>query len=328
MLESATGLADNIGKIAGGSGMARIDVHHHLVSPRSIPILSELGTLTPRLAADMDERRALDAMDKGSVTAAINSATTPVTLPREARVAYARDNNEYLARLVGDHKGRFGMFANLPMLDVDATLKEIEYSLDTLKADGVHMITSYDDHWLGDKIFAPIFDELNRRKAIVYVHPHTPRCCLKTLEEAVIPDACIEYGTDTSRAIANFMFTGTSLRCPDLTMIWSHAGGTMPFLIYRFLKTALIPANAKFLPQGLVAELKKYYYDTAQSAHVVLMTALKQVVGLDHTVFGSDYPWGFAETAVAEMIEAGVLSAEEWRAIDSTNVLPLLPRFQ
>src|SRR5262249_10657148 len=144
---------------------------------------------------------------------------------------------------------------------------------------------------------------------------------------AIVPDAAIEYGTDTTRAIFNFVLTGTSRRCPDLKMIWSHAGGTMPFLIYRFLKTADIPANRQHVPQGLIAELKKYYYDTAQASHAVLLTALRQVVGLDHAAFGSDYPWGFSEMNVREIDEANVLSAAERRGIDFANILPLLPRF-
>jgi predicted TIM-barrel fold metal-dependent hydrolase len=308
--------------------MPRIDVHHHLVSPRSIPILSELGTLTPELAANMNATRALAAMDKGGVTTAINSATTPVSLPRARRIAYARENNEYLARLAADHPGRFGFFAALPLPLVDKTLEEIEYALDTLHADGVHMITSYEDHWLGDAVFAPVFDELNRRKAVVYTHPHSPACCIRPLKEAAIPDAMIEYGTDTTRAIANFVFTGTARRCPDLRIIWSHAGGTMPYLIYRFLKTAGIPANVKHVPEGVVAELKKFYYDTAQSAHAVMLDALRQVVGLEHAAYGSDYPWGFSEFCVAELAAAGVLSAAEMRGIDYANILPLLPRFR
>jgi predicted TIM-barrel fold metal-dependent hydrolase len=306
--------------------MTRIDVHHHLVSLKSIPILSELGTLNAQLAAGMDANRALDAMEKGGVTTAMNSATTPVTLPRDKRVAYARDNNEYLARLVTDHPGRFGLFANLPLPHIDATLKEIEYAFDVLKADGVHMITSYDNEWLGNKLFAPVFDELNRRKAVVYTHPHTPLCCLKTLTEVVVPDAAIEYGTDTTRAIANYVFSGTSQRCPDIKIIWSHAGGTMPCLIYRFLKTADIPANRKHVPQGIIAELKKYYYDTAQASHPVMLNALRGVVGLGHAAFGSDYPWGFPAMNIREIDEAGVLSPEERRGIDYANVLPLLPR--
>ena len=309
--------------------MPRIDVHHHLASPRSVQMLAD--HLGASLSQAMTAQRALEDMDKGGITTAINSIPAPPRKAfedREAGIAYARDNNEYLARLVADHPGRFGMFAALPMPHVDATLKEIEYALDVLKADGVHFMTSYIDHWLGDKLFAPVFDELNRRKALVYTHPHSPYCCTAPLKEIVMPDAMIEYGTDTTRAIANMVFSGTSRRCQDLNLIWSHAGGTMPFLIYRFLKTGAIPANAQKLPHGVVAELKRFYYDTAQASHAVLLTALRQVVGLSHAVFGSDYPWGASAQCVAELEEARVLSAEEMRGIESGNILPLLPRFR
>jgi 6-methylsalicylate decarboxylase len=308
--------------------MPRIDVHHHLASPRSVEMLK--GHLTPALAEAMNAKRAIEDMDKGGITTAINSIPAPprqVFENAEAGAAFARDNNEYLARLVTDHPGRFGMFAALPMPHVDATLKEIAYALDVLKADGVHLMTSYVDHWLGDKVFQPVFDELNRRKALVYTHPHSPYCCTNVLKEIVMPDAMIEYGTDTTRAIANVVFSGTARRSPDLKIIWSHAGGTMPFLIYRFLKTACIPANAQKLPDGVVAELKRFYYDTAQASHPVLLTALRQVVGLSHAVFGSDYPWHASAACVGELQEAGVLSAEELRGIESANILPLLPRF-
>ena len=308
--------------------MPRIDVHHHLASPRSVAMLKD--HLGPSLAEAMNAARALEDMDKGGITTAINSIPAP---PRstfenaEAGAAFARDNNDYLARLVADHPGRFGMFAALPMPHVDATLKEIAYALDVLKADGVHMMTSYLDHWPGDKVFAPVFDELNRRKALIYTHPHSPACCTMPLKEIVMPDAMIEYGTDTTRAIANVVFSGTSRRCADLNIIWSHAGGTMPFLIYRFLKTASIPVNAQKLPHGVVAELKRFYYDTAQASHAVLLTALRQVVGLSHACFGSDYPWGASAACVSELQEAGVLSAAELSGIESGNILPLLPRF-
>jgi predicted TIM-barrel fold metal-dependent hydrolase len=309
----------------------RIDVHHHLAAPRLLPGLLDAGILLKHDAEAMTAARALDDMDKGGVTVAINSTPAPpraVIENREAGAAYARENNDYFARLVADHKGRFGMFAALPMPHVDATLTEIEYALDTLKADGVYLMTSYQDHWLGDAAFAPVFDELNRRKTLIYTHPLSPYCCTRPLKEIAMPDAMIEFGTDTTRAIANMVFGGTARRCPDLRLIWSHAGGTMPFLIYRFLKTAGIPANAERLPQGVVHELKRFYYDTAQASHPVLLTALRQVVGLEHTVFGSDYPWSVSANCVHELEAAGVLSAEELRAIDYANILPLLPRFQ
>jgi predicted TIM-barrel fold metal-dependent hydrolase len=311
--------------------MPRIDVHHHLATPKSLVTLLDEKIIMQHDADAMNATQALEDMDRGGITTAINSTPAPPrpTLEkRELGVAYARENNEYLARLVADHPGRFGMFAMLPMPHIDDALKEIEYALDVLKADGIYLMTSYIDHWLGDKVFAPVFEELNRRKVLIYTHPHSPYCCTRPLKEIVMPDAMIEFGTDTTRAIANMVFTGTAQRCSDLRMIWSHAGGTMPFLIYRFLKTASIPANQKLFPQGIIAELKKFYYDTAQASHEVLLTALRQVVGLDHTVFGSDYPWSDSANCFSELKATGVLSAEEMTGIEYRNIQPLLPRFQ
>jgi len=310
--------------------MPRIDTHHHMASPRSLGPLQDVGLIMKHDAEAMNAARAIEDMDKGGVTLAVNSTPAP---PRfcienaERAAAWARDNNEYLAQLARDHPGRFGMFAALPMPHVDATLKEIEYGLDVLKADGVYLMTSYADHWLGDRVFAPVFAELQRRKALVYTHPHSPYCCTLPLKEIVMPDAMIEYGTDTTRAIANMVFTGTAQRCSDVKIIWSHAGGTMPFLIYRFLKTAGIPANQKHFPNGIVAELKKFYYDTAQAMHPAMLNALRDVVGLEHTVFGTDYPWGTSVQCIEELRASGVLSAAELEGIDYRNIAPLLPRF-
>ena len=311
--------------------MPRIDTHHHLASPRSLGPLQEEGILQKHDAEAMNAARAIEDMDRAGVTLAVNSTPAPPRFCIENAVratAWARDNNDYLARLVADHPGRFGMFVALPMPHVEATLEEIAYGLDVLKADGVYLMTSYADHWLGDKVFAPVFDELNRRKALIYTHPHSPYCCTRPLKEIVMPDAMIEYGTDTTRAIANMVFTGTAQRCTNLKIIWSHAGGTMPFLIYRFLKTATIPANAKLFPQGIVAELKKFYYDTAQAMHPAMLNALREVVGLDRAVFGSDYPWGDSAKCLEELRAAGVLSAAELADIDYRNIAPLLPRFR
>src|SRR5271170_3417654 len=200
----------------------RIDVHHHLVSPRYVPRLREMGVLTPHLASIMNENDAIADMDKAGVSLAVNSATMPAQITGEARRAYCRENNDYMARLAADYPGRFGIFASLPLPDIDATLAEIAYALDTLKADGVHMMTSYDDHWLGESVFQPVFDELNRRKAVIYTHPHAPNCCATVMAELDIRDSVIEFGTDTTRAITNLVFSGTAARCPHIRVIWSH----------------------------------------------------------------------------------------------------------
>ena len=144
----------------------------------------------------------------------------------------ARACNEFGAKLVQAHPTRFGLFATLPLPDVDASLKEIAYAYDTLKADGIGLLTSYDDVWLGNKAFRPVMEELNRRKAVVAVHPTAANCC-RNLEYGRLGPGSIEYGTDTTRAIIGVAFSGDATRFPEIRFIWSHAGGSLPFLAGR-----------------------------------------------------------------------------------------------
>ena len=304
----------------------RIDVHHHLVSPKFVPELREMGVLTPHLASIMNENDAIADMDKAGVNLAVNSTTIPEQIKGAALVAYVRENNEYMARLAADYHGRFGMFAALPLPDIDATLKEIAYAFDTLKADGAHMLTSYGDNWLGDKVFAPVFDELNRRKAVIYTHPHGPACCVNALAELNIRDSVIEFGTDTTRALTNLLFSGTAARCPQLRVIWSHGGGTMPFLVERFIRMEKMPRFAPLMPQGFLAEASKFYYDTAQILHASPLGALKQIIPLARICYGTDYPWRNSGECVAGLKASGIFGAAELSAIDC-NAAPLLPRF-
>ena len=162
--------------------------------------------------------KSLDDMDKAGVATAITSVTTPgrIFAGSEGR-RVARECNEYAAKLVADHRGRFGMFAALPLTDTEGSLREIEYSLDTLHADGISLFTSYGDKWLGDPSFEPVMAELGRRKAVVYTHPDAPNCC----RDPLLPDfreSVIEYGTDTTRAIARLLSTGTAMRYRDIKL--------------------------------------------------------------------------------------------------------------
>ncbi len=306
---------------------ARVDVHHHLVAPQFRAQLRDWGVLTPGQVLAMDDQATLADMDQGGVTLAVNSATLPEQVTGEARRAYSRANNEYMAKLVGDYKGRFGHFANLPLPDVDGAVKEIEYAFDTLKVDGVHLITSYGDHWLGDKIFDPVFDELNRRKAVIYTHPHGPHCTQDILKEIDIRDSSIEYGTDTTRALVNLLFSGTLTRCPNLKVIWSHGGGTMPFLVERFIRMEKAPRYAPLMPKGFVAEARKFFYDTAQILHSTPLLALKDLIPLSQICYGTDYPWRGSKECVDKLKQSGVFTDAELATIDA-NGGALFPRFK
>jgi predicted TIM-barrel fold metal-dependent hydrolase len=223
-----------------------------------------------------------------------------------------------------DHPGRFGLFAALPWPDVDGSLKEVTHALDTLKADGIGMYTSYGETWLGHPSFAPLFDELNRRKAIVYVHPVCAPCVRDLLPD--VNESVVEYGTDTTRAIVNLLATGALARWPDITWIWSHAGGTMPFLIERLVFLSKSPNVAANLPKGLMHELQRMYYDTAQAANPSALGCLRSVVPVSQIVFGTDYPYRTSIEHVEGIARSG-FSAAEARAVDRDNALRLLPRY-
>jgi predicted TIM-barrel fold metal-dependent hydrolase len=305
----------------------RIDVHHHPTPPAYIEELSPMKTITP-IQLGWTPARAIEQMDKGGVAVSITSITTPGLWFGSHSPArrLARACNDYAAKLMSDHPRRFGMFVNVSLPDIDGTLKEIEYGLDTLKADGVSLFTSYGDKWLGDPVFNPVFEELNRRKAVVYTHPTTANCCTNVL--STLNDSAIEYGTDTTRAIANMVFGGASSRYPDIKLIWSHGGGTMPYLIDRFVNNMKLPANRQKFPNGFMPEALRFYYDTAQVPNKAALSALKLVIPASNILFGTDFPYLTAEHHVNGIIESGVFTAEELKAIDRDNALKLLPKYR
>lgn len=306
----------------------RIDVHHHISPPAYIAELDPKGIPLTRETREWTPAQSIELMDKGGVQLALTSITTPGLWFGDAAVSrrLARACNDYAAKLVSDHPKRFGMFVNLPMPDVEGSLKEIEYGLDVLKADGVVFFTSYGDKWLGDPAFDPVFEELNRRKALVYTHPTTATCCTNVLK--VVNDSLIEYGTDTTRALTQMIFTGRSARFSDLNLIWSHGGGAMPFLIVRFMRVARAPHIARLLPQGFLHEARRFYYDTAAIYGAGPLQALVKAVPVERILFGTDVPWGNPDEIAMAIVESGVFTPSDLKAIDRDNALRLLPRYR
>jgi predicted TIM-barrel fold metal-dependent hydrolase len=237
----------------------------------------------------------------------------------------ARSCNEFAAKMAQDHPSRFGSFASVPMPDVEGTLQEVTYALDQLKADGIGMMTSYGDKWPGDPIFAPIFEELNRRKAIVYFHPLAPNCCGSLVPG--VPASVLEYPQDTTRAVASLMFNGAFARFKDIRFLFSHAGASVPALAGRMANATSRSAKmqAAVGPDGVEAELRKLYYDTANSAYAPTMAALLKLVPVSQVLFGSDYPYLTVAQNLDSMAKVG-LSEADLRAIDRGNALSLLPR--
>ena len=308
-------------------GPTRIDTHHHVFPPPYVAALTA-GKQDSPIAATWSVARTLDDMERAGVGTSILSVTQPAVTFAAPDVArrVARESNEWVATLIADTPGRFGSFATLPMPDVDGTLREIAFALDTLKADGVCLLTSYGDRWLGHAAFAPVLDELNRRRAVVYTHPATADCCRNLLPG--VPDTVIEFGTDTSRTITDIVFSGTADRCRDAQFVFSHAGGTLPFLTERLVRLPVQnPALQTRVPRGVLTELRRFFYDTAWSAHPMALASLTKLVPASQIVFGSDYPYRTGEDHVKGLLEYG-FSAADLRAIERDNAVRLLPRLR
>jgi predicted TIM-barrel fold metal-dependent hydrolase len=213
----------------------------------------------------------------------------------------------------------------MPLPDVDATLTEIEYAYDTLQADGIGLYTSYGGMWLGNPAFRPVMEELNRRKAIVAVHPTAADCCRNLSYAPGVGPGSIEYGTDTTRAIVGIAFNGDATRFPDIRFIWSHAGGSAPFLAGRIDGAS---GNAReALPNGFIAAAKRFYYDTAGAANRGALASLSELVSPGQIVFGTDFPPGGTSAAVAQALTGtGLFGPRDLQAIGRDNAIRLLPR--
>lgn len=308
------------GADAGGKPF-RIDVHHHFVPEAYNAALKAHKIRTVKWSV----QGSLEDMDKSGIATAMISVPPPaVTFGDDAfRRKLARDINEAGARQVSDHPGRFRLLAALPFTDVDGSLAEIAYAYDTLKADGIALMTSYGGKYPGDPMFWPILEELNRRKAVIYTHPTTPACCGRALTVTGINT--IEGPVDTARTMASVMFTGAAARYPDIRWIYSHSGGVMPFLLSRFQRhEAEAKTSKQAMPNGLMHELKKFYYDTAQGNHPGALAALMEIAPVSQVLYGTDYPFidGAAETA--GLVKHG-FSAADLRAIDRDNAARLFP---
>jgi 6-methylsalicylate decarboxylase len=263
-------------------------------------------------------------MDRGGTQTALTSlyAASALAHHPEAR-KLARQCNDFAAGMARDYPGRFGGFATLPLPDVEGCLEEIEYALDELKMDGVDMRTSYGKMWLGDAHFAPLYEELNRRKAVVYTHPHEPEF-LRDLVPG-IPGSAIEFCTDTTRTIASLLFTGTASRFPDVRFIFSHGGGVLPFIVERFTRLAKRKDLADELPKGVLYEIRKFYYEVAQAAHPGALSALTELIPMSQIMFGTDFPYRTASDIGKGLVDYG-FKAAQLAAINRGNAAKLFPR--
>ena len=312
----------------------RIDVHHHIVPPRYLSLARERivaaagATRDVSVLMDWTPARSIEEMDKNGIATSITSLGLPGIWHGSAGAAceLARSCNEYAAQMVRDYPRRFGTFAALPMPDQEGSLREIEYALDTLKVDGFALLTNYGDKWAGDISFVPVYEELNRRKAVVHVHPAAPNCCINLIPG--VPPGVEEFLFDTARCIMSLMISGTLARCPSIRFIFSHAGGAMPAMANRmdaFFKGHKELADRA--PNGTADELKKLHYDIANAVSPATMNALMDLVPVSQLLFGADYPY-VPTTVTASGFDNFGLSVNDMQSVNRDNALQLFPRLK
>jgi 6-methylsalicylate decarboxylase len=282
---------------AEASRPGAIDVHHHFLPPGYVEQAREFVARTwPAMrgvyGVAWTPERSIEEMDRHGIASAVVSISSPGVSFADASttVRLSRLVNDYGASMKRDHPQRFGFFASLPLPDIERTLAEIEYALDTVHADGIGLMTSYRDRWPGHPSFAPIFDELNRRKAVVYFHPTAPVCCGQLQPE--LHAGFLEFPFDSTRAIASLLYSGTLTRCPDIRFVFSHGGGALGAVHSRLLAQAAQPAMAARFPRGALFELQKLYYDLASVTNRACFSALTALIPHTQLLLGTDFPLG------------------------------------
>ena len=206
---------------SGGAPLRIIDVHHHLMPPKYVAARKAdiLKVSAIPSVVDWTPEQSLEDMNKNGVRTSLVSVSTPGIWFGNAEEArrLSRECNEFAAQMARDHPGRFGFFAAIPLPDAEGSLREIEYAIETLHADGIGLLTNYEGKYLGDSAFAPVFDELNCRKLTVYVHPTSTACCWNIVPN--IPISTEEFGFDTTRTITSLLYNGTLSRCSSTKFI-------------------------------------------------------------------------------------------------------------
>ena len=304
----------------------RIDVHTHVVPPFWAEALPRhggdpSGWSTPRWSLSA----AIDFMDSLSIQTSVLSLTAPGVSGWQggARRDIARKVNEYTANLVVQAPSRFGHFATVPLPDIEGALKEIEIALDVLKADGIVLLSNYENRYLGDALFEPLWQELDRRGATVFVHPGKP--AISTIDG--MPGPMVDYPFDTTRTAVHLVLNGVLARHAHVRIILSHAGGFVPYAASRFAEIGSL-LNPDASTAHLVSQFKKFHFDTALSGSPTTMAALEAFAAPGHILYGSDFPYAPASVgrSFTQQLDDFVGSDSQRKAIYRANALTLFPR--
>ena len=302
----------------------RIDTHHHILPPSYAAWLERLGiTDGDRPIPRWSVEGALDLMDANDITACILSVSTPgVHFGDDAEARRkAREVNEYAAEIVRRHPRRFGFLATLALPDLDGALAETAYAFDVLKADGVVLLSNVRGRYLGDASWEPLMEELNRRSAVILVHPRE----LPGPEAPGIPAYAADFLLDTTRAAISMARSGCLERHPKLKIILSHGGGFVPYAAERIARTCSPDGSS----EGGIDRLRRFYFDTALSSTPYALPSLLSFADAGRITFGSDWPFAAKErsSSYRRMLDEFPLSVAQRHAISRGNAEELFPRF-
>ena len=297
----------------------------------NIGVKTSIGRTFP----EWDVAKTLEVMDQNGIETSMVSISAPgvyfkeINHPMEFASDLARQTNEICAELISDHPERFGAFATLPLPDVDAAIEELKYALDALKLDGIVLLSNYDGYYLGDPRFDRLFFELNRRKAVVFIHPCTPPGIEKS--HLGFPELMMDVCFDTTRTAYSLILRGMTQKYPDIRFILAHAGGTAPYIAMRVAWVSSFARIKEPIPEGLEYYLKKFYYDTAISSSPYVFASLQKLVGSSKVIFGSDYVFvsesGVSAT-IQNMREYTGFNEKDILAIEKENAMRLFPRLK
>lgn len=322
--------ADARQTIPAGKTGGWIDVHHHILPREYRSVVEALRGSRYAFLPEWDPQSTIEVMDKYGVAAGVASVQPSLGGPdANFDKKWARYCNEFSARLVADHRNRFGAFALLPLSHIEASLKEVEYALDTLKLDGVSLRPSVGERYLGDPLFNELMAELDRRSAVVFVHPSTPPG--SNVVRLDLPADLVEFIFDTTRAVANLLFSGTFDRYKKIRFIFAHAGGAAPYLAGRWSLGELDrrPGLNRNIQDGVIPTLRRLYYETSLSAFPYALRGLQELADPTHLLFGSDY--FIASEAILARTVAGLRSYNGFdkaalKRVGRDNALALFPR--
>jgi 6-methylsalicylate decarboxylase len=313
----------------------RIDVHQHVVPPFWAKALPDHGgdPSGPRSGDPShavlplwSPEHAIDLMDSQEIATGILSLTAPgiVGWQKNQRREMARRVNDYTAGLVAKRPDRFGNFTTVPLPDIAGILSEIDYALETLRADGVILLGNYGETYLGDAAFEPVWAELHRRQAIVFVHPGLPLPPAAGIAGPLVDPFA------TTRTAVQLVLNGIVDRYPGARIILSHAGGFVPYATHRFAELAHVfrPDAAK--PADILASFRRFYFDTALSSSPSALPSITAFAKPGHILFGTDFPFAPADVGAsftAKLDAYDGLTADEHKAISHGNAWTLFPRF-